>query len=58
METDEVSRDRLLTEMLGYTRSEMGDQMRGWEEIVHPEGKLRHDEALTHHVQSNALLSV
>jgi len=50
MVTDEVSRDELLTEMLGYTNAEMGNDLRGWEERVHPAGKRRHDEALAEHV--------
>ncbi|MEF8872127.1 MAG: PAS domain S-box protein [Haloarculaceae archaeon] len=52
METDEVSRDELLAEMLGYTQSEMGGHLRGWEQIVHPEGEKRHNEALAHHVEN------
>jgi PAS domain S-box-containing protein len=51
METGEVTRDELLTEMLGFTRAEMGTRMRGWEELVHPAGKKRHDEALAEHVE-------
>ncbi|GAB3313898.1 PAS domain S-box protein [Haloplanus salinarum] len=50
MRTDEVSRDELLTEMLGYTQAEMGDRMRGWERVVHPEDRKRHDEALAAHI--------
>ena len=50
MQTDEVSRDELLTEMLGYTQAEMGDRMRGWEEIVHPDDEKRHNEALSRHI--------
>jgi len=50
MRTDRVSRDELLTEMLGYTKAEMGDRMRGWERVVHPEDKKRHDRALAEHV--------
>jgi PAS domain S-box-containing protein len=50
MRTDEVERDELLTEMLGYTRAEMGDRMRGWERVVHPVDRKRHDEALAEHV--------
>jgi len=52
METDEVSRDERLTAMLGYTQSEMGDTLRGWERAVHPEERDRHDEALAEHVQN------
>jgi len=52
METDEVERDELLTEMLGYTPSEMGDHLRDWEAVVHPEGKERHDQALADHVEN------
>ncbi|MFA9517364.1 PAS domain S-box protein [Halopenitus sp. H-Gu1] len=51
METDEVARDELLTEMLGYTQSEMGDNLDDWEQVVHPEGKTRHDEALAEHIE-------
>jgi len=50
MRTGEVSRDELLTEMLGYTQAEMGDRMRGWERVVHPADRERHDEALAEHV--------
>ena len=50
MRTSEVSRDELLTEMLGYTQAEMGDRMRGWEQVVHPADRDRHDEALAEHV--------
>ncbi|MFC7172249.1 PAS domain-containing protein [Haloplanus litoreus] len=50
MRSDRVSRDELLTEMLGYTKAEMGDRMRGWERVVHPEDRERHDEALAEHV--------
>ncbi|WP_338740424.1 PAS domain S-box protein [Haloplanus salilacus] len=50
MQTGEVSRDELLTEMLGYTQAEMGDRMRGWERVVHPEDRERHDEALAEHI--------
>ncbi|SEN43213.1 PAS domain S-box-containing protein [Halorientalis persicus] len=52
METDEVRRDELLTDMLGYTQAEMGDHLRDWERVVHPEGKTRHDEALAEHVEN------
>ncbi|MDG5778880.1 PAS domain S-box protein [Haloarculaceae archaeon H-GB2-1] len=52
MQTEEVERDELLTDMLGYTRSEMGDRMRGWEEIVHPDDEKRHNEALAHHISN------
>jgi PAS domain S-box-containing protein len=52
MVTDEVVRDELLTEMLGYTRSEMGDHLNDWERVVHPEGKMRHDEALAEHIEN------
>jgi PAS domain S-box-containing protein len=52
METDEVERDELLTEMLGYSKDEMGDHLRGWEQVVHPEGKRRHEEALTDHIEN------
>jgi PAS domain S-box-containing protein len=51
LRADEVERDELLTEMLGYTRAEMGDELRGWADVVHPEGKQRHDEALAEHVE-------
>jgi len=50
MVTDEVDRDELLTEMLGYTPAEMGDHLVDWAELVHPAGKQRHDEALAEHV--------
>ncbi|QGN07657.1 PAS domain-containing sensor histidine kinase [Halorhabdus sp. CBA1104] len=50
MVTDEVERDELLTEMLGYTPAEMGAHLRDWEALVHPDGKQRHNEALTAHV--------
>jgi PAS domain S-box-containing protein len=50
MRTDRVTRDELLTEMLGYTQSEMGDRLDGWERVVHPEDQRRHDEALAKHV--------
>ncbi len=52
MEADEVTRDELLTEMLGYTPAEMGDRLEDWERLVHPEGKRRHDEALAEHVEN------
>jgi len=52
METDELARDELLTEMLGYTQSGMGDRLEDWEEVVHPAGKARHDEALAEHVEN------
>ncbi|WP_259518021.1 PAS domain-containing sensor histidine kinase [Halanaeroarchaeum sp. HSR-CO] len=51
METDEVVRDELLTEMLGYSPSEMGDHLDDWVRVVHPRGKKRHDEALTEHIE-------
>jgi PAS domain S-box-containing protein len=51
METDEVVRDELLTEMLGYTQSEMGNDLEGWKQVVHPAGKERHDEALAAHIE-------
>ncbi|MEF8825022.1 MAG: PAS domain-containing protein [Halapricum sp.] len=50
MEADEVFRDELLANMLGYSPAEMGDQLADWERLVHPEGKQRHDEALAEHV--------
>ncbi|MFC7056974.1 PAS domain S-box protein [Halovenus salina] len=50
MVTDDVKRDELLTDMLGYTRDEMGDDLNGWEEVVHPDGKQRHDDALAEHI--------
>jgi PAS domain S-box-containing protein len=52
METDKVVRDELLTEMLGYTKSEMGDHLEGWERVVHPEGEKRHNEALAEHIEN------
>lgn len=52
MQTGRVSRDELLTEMLGYTQAEMGDRMGGWERVVHPEDRKRHDEALAEHVEN------
>ena len=52
MKTDEVVRDELLTEMLGYTQSEMGDHLDDWERVVHPEGKKRHNEALAEHIEN------
>ncbi|WP_169051828.1 PAS domain S-box protein [Halorhabdus amylolytica] len=51
MVTDEVQRDELLTEMLGYTPAEMGEHLRDWEKVVHPADRTRHDEALADHVQ-------
>lgn len=50
MVTDEVDRDELLTEMLGYTPAEMGDHLVDWAELVHPAGKQRHDAALAEHI--------
>ena len=50
MVTDEVQRDELLTEMLGYTPAEMGEHLRDWEKVVHPADRTRHDEALADHV--------
>ena len=50
METGEVSRDELLTEMLGYTPAEMGGHLHDWEALVHPEGEQRHNEALAEHI--------
>ena len=52
METNDVHRDELLTEMLGYSTEEMGDRLRDWERLVHPEGKKRHDEALAEHISN------
>ena len=52
METDEVHRDELLTNMLGYSPSEMGDQLSDWERLVHPEGEKRHNEALKQHLEN------
>ena len=51
METGEVRRDELLTDMLGYTLEEMGHHLDDWERLVHPEGKKRHDEALAEHIE-------
>lgn len=51
MQTNEVTRDELLTEMLGYTPAEMGDHLHDWAELVHPDGKRRHDQALAEHVE-------
>ena len=53
MRTDDVERDELLTEMLGYTPEEMGDHLADWERLVHPEGKRRHDEALAEHIEAD-----
>jgi len=50
MQADEVLRDELLANMLGYSPAEMGDQLDDWERLVHPDGKQRHDEALAAHV--------
>ncbi|WP_136689389.1 PAS domain-containing sensor histidine kinase [Halorhabdus amylolytica] len=50
MEADEVLRDELLANMLGYSPEEMGDQLDDWERLVHSDGKQRHDEALAEHV--------
>ncbi|QSG13345.1 Signal transduction histidine kinase [Halapricum desulfuricans] len=50
MQADEVLRDELLANMLGYSPEEMGDQLDDWERLVHPDGKQRHDEALAEHV--------
>ncbi|MDR5657846.1 PAS domain S-box protein [Halodesulfurarchaeum sp. HSR-GB] len=52
MEIDEVERDELLTEMLGYTPEEMGAHINDWERLVHPEGKTRHDKALAEHIEN------
>ena len=52
MRTDEVHRDELLTTMLGYSRTEMGDRLSDWERLVHPEGEKRHDEALQEHIEN------
>ncbi|WP_181686052.1 PAS domain S-box protein [Halorhabdus salina] len=53
MVTDEVERDELLTEMLGYTPAEMGEGLADWAELVHPTGKQRHDNALAEHVEKH-----
>lgn len=50
METGEVLRDELLANMLGYSPEEMGDHLDDWEQLVHPDGKQRHDEALAEHI--------
>ena len=52
MQTGQVLRDELLTNMLGYSPSEMGDRLSDWERLVHPEGKKRHGEALTEHIEN------
>ena len=53
MEADEVLRDELLANMLGYSPAEMGDQLDDWEQLVHPDGKQRHDEALAEHIDTD-----
>ncbi|WP_181685103.1 sensor histidine kinase [Halorhabdus salina] len=50
MVADEVFRDELLANMLGYTPEEMGDHLDDWERLVHPEGEQRHNEALAEHI--------
>ena len=52
LETDEVQRDDLLVEMLGFEPGEMGEQIDDWADLVHPAGKDRHDEAIAEHVEN------
>jgi len=52
IEGDEVSRDELLTDMLGYTRAEMGDQLEAWQDIVHPADRQRYEEVLAEHISN------
>ena len=52
MQTEQVLRDELLTNMLGYSPAEMGDRLSDWERLVHPEGKKRHNEALEEHIEN------
>ena len=52
MTTDEVIRDELLTNMLGYSPAEMGEDLSDWERLVHPEGRKRHNEALEEHIEN------
>ena len=52
MQADQVLRDELLTNMLGFSPAEMGDQLSDWERLVHPEGEKRHDEALQEHIEN------
>ncbi|MFW6383861.1 MAG: PAS domain S-box protein [Halodesulfurarchaeum sp.] len=52
LETDEVKRDDLLVEMLGYEPGEMGDHIADWAHLVHPEGKKCHDAAFVEHVEN------
>ncbi|MFP4625410.1 MAG: PAS domain S-box protein [Natronomonas sp.] len=51
MQTDDVSRDELLTDMLGYTQSEMGTRLEGWKRLVHPADRKRHNRVLAEHVK-------
>ena len=53
MVTDEIKRDALLTEMLGYTRSEMGDHLSDWRRLVHPDDQRRHNQALVKHLSQS-----
>lgn len=53
METDAVSRHAKLREMLGYSRTEFGGHLRDWEQLVHPEGKTRHETAFEEHIAEN-----
>ncbi len=53
MRTDEVTRDELLAGMLGYSPQEMGSRLEDWEELTHPDGRRRHDEALADHIEND-----
>lgn len=54
METDVVTRHVNLREMLGYSPAEFGDELSDWEQLVHPEGKSKHDEALRKHIETRS----
>jgi len=52
LRTDEIKRDELLTEMLGYSPEEFGDQLEDWKRLVHPNEKECHDQAFSEHIEN------
>lgn len=56
METDEVYRDERYARMLGYDPESFGDDVEAWAEILHPDARETHDEALANHLEGEAEL--
>lgn len=51
MQTGEVTRNEEWAQMLGYEPGEIPDRFEEWEDLVHPDDRHPHDEALEQHIE-------